>query len=342
MTSQARNQHADVIKGVAILLVVLGHSIQANDAGYNRNLIFRLIYSFHMPLFMVVSGWFAKPEDPARLKKDALRLLLPTAAWYIVQYFASAQYSVMSFGTYLLQWVKAPDNGLWFLWILFLCHVVLCLVRASERVAGPASYVIWAAMLWVLPTPYLGVPLLRFNFLFFAAGYLVARHWDAVKRFRIPALTVSAAAWPLAFHLWQRVAREPSGAHLTVFSHGIYASTAEFGVAHFACPVLGTILFCWLCTLLTARKFMAPASWLGRRTMEIYTSHQLFLPFKIGTGGWAIAASFLIALCGSLAVAEILKLNSLANLVFYGRPIPTRQPGWINSQSATVTDLKPD
>ncbi|ROT03695.1 hypothetical protein ED388_12660 [Muribaculaceae bacterium Isolate-007 (NCI)] len=47
--------YIDCLKGFAIFLVVLGHVVQ------NYNLmdswIFRIIYSFHMPLFMFMSGY---------------------------------------------------------------------------------------------------------------------------------------------------------------------------------------------------------------------------------------------------------------------------------------------
>jgi peptidoglycan/LPS O-acetylase OafA/YrhL len=42
MTAQ-RDRHIDALKGVAILLVVLGHSIQINDPKYDDNLLFRFL-----------------------------------------------------------------------------------------------------------------------------------------------------------------------------------------------------------------------------------------------------------------------------------------------------------
>lgn len=44
----------DVLKGFAILLVVLGHAIYETYS--ENNIVFRMIYSFHMPLFMFLSG----------------------------------------------------------------------------------------------------------------------------------------------------------------------------------------------------------------------------------------------------------------------------------------------
>lgn len=54
----------DIIKGIAIILVVMGHCIQygsGNDyytsALFFEENIFKFIYSFHMPLFMLISGY---------------------------------------------------------------------------------------------------------------------------------------------------------------------------------------------------------------------------------------------------------------------------------------------
>ena len=54
----------DVLRGFAICLVVLGHCIQEGSGGvyklqeaYFDDRLYQLIYSFHMPLFMLVSGW---------------------------------------------------------------------------------------------------------------------------------------------------------------------------------------------------------------------------------------------------------------------------------------------
>lgn len=66
----ARIDYLDRIKGFAIFLVVMGHAIawQFNDfyVAYedpiydNQFILWRLIYSFHMPLFMFCSGLFVK------------------------------------------------------------------------------------------------------------------------------------------------------------------------------------------------------------------------------------------------------------------------------------------
>lgn len=74
---------ADMLKCFAIFLVLWGHSIQhLTPSGFMDNPVFRLIYSFHMPLFMIISGYFAsgiiKKSWKNLLVKKSLQLVVPT------------------------------------------------------------------------------------------------------------------------------------------------------------------------------------------------------------------------------------------------------------------------
>ena len=59
-----RNIYIDFVKGIAIVLVVLGHCIQYGsghvylfEEEFFNNSLYKLIYSFHMPLFILISGF---------------------------------------------------------------------------------------------------------------------------------------------------------------------------------------------------------------------------------------------------------------------------------------------
>ncbi|MBP5645571.1 MAG: acyltransferase family protein [Bacteroidales bacterium] len=75
MTATQRDQTFDIMKGIGILLVLLGHVYEWKTIGH-------LIYSFHMPMFFIVAGYFAKGYDQvadrgATLRGYARRLLPP-------------------------------------------------------------------------------------------------------------------------------------------------------------------------------------------------------------------------------------------------------------------------
>ena len=95
-----RSLSIDVFKGFGILLMIIGHII-SGDA--HLKLIYSFIYSFHMPLFYLVSGYLLNVKKIAR---DILPYLKKQGESLLVPYF--------SFGLcHLLIWIIA--------WALFHC-----------------------------------------------------------------------------------------------------------------------------------------------------------------------------------------------------------------------------
>ena len=94
--SQKRNITIDAIKAVAILLVVLGHSIQygcgseyLESNAYFQNPLFEYIYSFHMPLFAMISGYLFNQTVSKRSFIEVIinrvqRLLIPILSWQVI------------------------------------------------------------------------------------------------------------------------------------------------------------------------------------------------------------------------------------------------------------------
>jgi len=83
-----RNQTIDAIKGFTIILVVLAHAIQRNIIDSESNIINCLINSFHMHLFMFLSGYLiAQSISKPRYKwlfKRFVRLILPFFGGYLI------------------------------------------------------------------------------------------------------------------------------------------------------------------------------------------------------------------------------------------------------------------
>lgn len=72
----ARVASMDIAKGIAILCVILGHSA---DVGVPKDVI-AFCFTFHMPLFFIVSGYFTRPDvalDRGYVKKCARAMLYP-------------------------------------------------------------------------------------------------------------------------------------------------------------------------------------------------------------------------------------------------------------------------
>lgn len=141
----SRNHFLDMAKGVAIILVVIGHTIQHRNPDFDNQLWFRVIYSFHMPLFIFLSGavaalWFnpeafvQQPLSSAlktlslRTYKAFVRLVIPFVCWGLIA--ALVQKSEPPFTTILVNLFRRPDSGLWFLICIFYCIVLLNLFQA--------------------------------------------------------------------------------------------------------------------------------------------------------------------------------------------------------------------
>lgn len=79
--TRQRNQTLDILKGVGIILMVIGHS-GAPIWLHNT------IYSFHMPLFFIASGWFFSEKDLDKpvdyIKRKIKGIYWPYLKWSIV------------------------------------------------------------------------------------------------------------------------------------------------------------------------------------------------------------------------------------------------------------------
>ena len=117
---------ADRLKGVLIILVVLGHAIQLtlNDACFNNH-VWNYIYSFHMAAFMAVSGFLSYRWGGVKASRFSLiyrrlqQLIIPFLIWSILKVLLSKQITIDSFINIILY----PDGVFWFLWVLFFINV---------------------------------------------------------------------------------------------------------------------------------------------------------------------------------------------------------------------------
>lgn len=150
MTNEkSRLQYIDISKGIGIILVVLMHIIfssdKFNDVSYIRN----YIYSFHMPLFFIISGYclFLKGTNHAperSLKEELLRLcrkFLPCYfVWsmiYIVLQKAAGQ--PVDVGERIRTTITLRGIApLWFLIALFLCELLYLVLH--KYFAGRDQY----------------------------------------------------------------------------------------------------------------------------------------------------------------------------------------------------------
>lgn len=168
---KARIYYIDAIKAVLMFLVVWGHVIQYTNVKEGLdNCMAAFIYSFHMPMFMMLSGMFfnkqLKNECSQMLLKNILRLLLPAF--------------VITFCLFLLVYVNKP-RGLeesiswfwhcrpWFVTILFFCNITTFLIHKVIRHKG---FTFILTFLFFCMIPDISCRIL-FMYPFFVLGYYI-------------------------------------------------------------------------------------------------------------------------------------------------------------------------
>lgn len=139
ITSQDSNRNVafDLVKAFAIWLVVYGHCEQhLLTLDRTDNPVYQFIYTFHMPLFMMVSGYFSasslKQNVVPFLLKKSRTLLLPvvTFASLLISYYALiGSLGDFGFRDTVALFIRWCCSSLWFLKSLFLCYLFLYFSR---------------------------------------------------------------------------------------------------------------------------------------------------------------------------------------------------------------------
>ena len=207
-----RNTFIDFLKGTLILLVVIGHAMQfvvyRDDGGYWGDPFFKAIYMFHMPLFMLVSGYLSRHSIRTRPPLDlvALRfcqLIVPIFVWAAM--FSVARISVLrpeGFSSLLFDVGREGVESLWYLWVLFAATALTVLTSRFRRAEPLAMVAILIGALFAPPVVHLDK--LQFLLPFFWIGYTAAGQggeWLA-KFDRGAVLAGAAAVTVVGFALW--------------------------------------------------------------------------------------------------------------------------------------------
>jgi len=215
-----RIEELDYVKGLAIFLVIMGHATD-NLATPLWRLV---IYSFHMPLFFMVSGMVMKSADVkdrgtigAFLIKNFKALLVPYIIFAAVySCFSYQNFGIMLYGTFETLTSAHSLTSLWYLPVLFLSRVwVELLFRALQSVKRYKE--VWIAVAAVaffavgltLPHPhptsgtgFIGYPL-GLDISFVTTGYVLAGYLlvPSVKRLREAKLSMLTLGFFLSLGL---------------------------------------------------------------------------------------------------------------------------------------------
>ncbi len=216
----------DAAKGIGIVLVVLGHAPRHDMFAESAlcEFLFQLIYSFHMPLYLAISGYTfglsyrRHLETPGVfLKRRAKSLLVPLLSYAcaiylcffaayqippVAQLLRNAAYELYPIGRYLVA-TLVEDNPysvhLWYLWVLFWMTAVsyLWLRQGKDSLAARKSLLAIALLCFVVSTvtdPPFAVQKFLCYFIYFVLGMELGRRPEKLCTVPHP---VTALCWVL-------------------------------------------------------------------------------------------------------------------------------------------------
>lgn len=119
MAIKQRNPYWDTLKAMLIVLVVLGHTGTAMG-----NKWLSVIYAFHMPLFIFISGYFSKKQPLSLLGGGNKRLIL----LFLIFNTAYLVLEIAFGGGISLHRLLSPAFALWYILSLIYWRVILQLL----------------------------------------------------------------------------------------------------------------------------------------------------------------------------------------------------------------------
>lgn len=322
----------DMFKGILIVLVVLGHALQMvmGDACFHNH-IWNIIYSFHMPAFMAISGWVAyRPLQKKYVdfvKRRIMQLLIPYFAWSFLQYVLSGSYS----NDGLSKMVLTPDCYFWFLWVLFWISIMFVgtqkvsqKIKVDEIISISIVSVMLMVIMVALDIRVFGFQFIAYYFLLYTLGYCIHRFefLKASNGFILCAMTAVwfVLAWSWKMHdlpSWMPEVPHVPASLLQYAYRGITATIAIFVLINVAEKILN------MHTRLTG--FIAH---LGVYSLGIYVAHLLMMGYVVDEAKSILPNASLTLLvvlvsvfCAVLswALVELLRRNEITLKLFLGK-----------------------
>lgn len=177
LKAEQRDNSLDFIKGVIIFLVIWGHMLQKTNQSmvYDSiwdNPIYKVIYAFHMPLFMSISGYLtfhSLKRRPGRefIKHRLLPMIQTVIAWgtiHLINLLCIGQIGGLS------DIINSYTDGFWFIWAIIHCSILITLV---DKARNTRLYYVTIILTFGLSVVSLVPSKTTFMYPFFLGSYLI-------------------------------------------------------------------------------------------------------------------------------------------------------------------------
>ncbi|MBQ2369896.1 MAG: acyltransferase family protein [Peptococcaceae bacterium] len=314
----------DNIKFILIFLVVLGHLLEVSSPFPGKDVLYKLIYSCHMPVFIFISGFFAKFHSSKivfhQIYPYVLFQGLYIAFHYIVLY-PNADGSV--------PWqFTTPYWLLWYLMAMIFYYMLTPLLN-QQKLWQCAIVVVLCGILSILAgyENEIGVFLTLSRFFvylpYFVLGYYIGRHkavlstfWETVSVKNVLAGLVSIALMAIAVYVLLQDTAIKSHMMFGSYSYasGWYNASIRLQLLWIG---MSWVMF-FLFTLVPILRFKIPiVSTIGKNTLPVFLLHGFFMRYARAEGLFTQAAQGDLTQLVVCALVILMVLgNSLVAKVF--------------------------
>lgn len=337
-----REYFLDIARGIAILFVVIGH--KTDPYGF----INRFAYSFHMPLFFIISGYLINTDKYSMGEytvKRFLRLMLPYIAWSVYSFIplviSHGDLKSFIFGfLYSSGKVSEMSGGIiadmpWFLQCLFFAELLftglmklLKKTRIRTQFLFPV-FVVLALIGWFIGSFFnitwlpFSIDLVLFVQIYLYAGYLLKRKrlFAQKKDFRFYAFIAGCfVLWIVGVVCSLKFAREETIISMNERNITLYSLALSFA---------GGISVLYLSVLLAKIPVLRDIlSYFGIISVVIYLFHLDNMAFLNEFFVYGATVEILLRILYSIAVAEIIRLICGLNKVFSLKPYKFEMKLW--------------
>lgn len=319
---QSRNVEYDILKGILIVFVVVGHALQSCfDTPESYNSLFVFIYTFHMPLFVFISGYFftscMKYDFKTLIEKKTKRLIVPLLVYSTILFVLF----ITSSSPKTLGRVYEVYVTYWYL----ICVYILTTTYYLYKVGGAilkcflALLLVTAIIFYDYTPPHIlqDCQIIRQSIIFGIGIWFYDNHGR---------LASMKQGWKMAV----------VGSTMMLSVVGIVVDRCIWGINIFTFPSQIRILDGILCSVVAFGVFMPLIrisvgniignifSYLGRYSLGVYLVHMLFFKFvrynsyELPESLWFAVVLSIVWLLLSVLAIELLKRLSLSNSYIVG------------------------
>lgn len=286
--TENRNQFVDIMRGIAMLLVVLGHTMTGCTVDSQKSFIFNIIWSLQMPLFILISGYVTKYSRPISnskglwkyVKRRTVAYMLPWAVWsFLVRGIIFGEDDFLNVKHLLWN----MDSGYWFLATIWTISMIFGIASfIAERLSKEnllkrqivllGFYLVGMILLVgigaILGLSFFAIKLTLYYMPFYYAGFLYGQFDDRMKESDTGKKMIDSIV-AICFAVWLFIIlRFP----LYEMSDGGFAI-----ILRAATSLAGCSAVCGLCKGIFSDKIGGTLAWVGAHSLEVYLTHYLLL-----------------------------------------------------------------